>query len=395
MTIRRGNMPDKFSVLMISPQFQPLVGGYERAAERLAIELASKGHTVTLVAERRNRQWPRTQTLKGVSVKRLWCAYRPGWHSITSFLSFLAFFLLYVRRFDVIHVHQYGHHAALAVALRRLSGKPVVLKLTSTAAQGIGAAIAGKRISTGLGAMLHRRVSALIATSTTALEEAVRFGIARNRIRLIPNGIETNHFFPSPSTEKVTLKSKLGLKKPLTVLYCGRLSPAKNPAGLISAWSAIHRDLPDCELVLIGDGPLRLDLDDQIIRLGLSASARLIGYQAEVLPWYQAADVFALPSHHEGLSNSLLEALSCGLPVVSTRVSGSTDVFAEADVGELVEVGDIPGIAKALHGLLKDSGRRAACGTNARQYARAKCSIHAVAEATEDLYRALCHVDVS
>lgn len=374
---------------MIAPQFYPLVGGYERAAERLAVELVKVGHAVTVLTERRDPRLPHTQMLNGVRVKRIWCVYRPGWHSITSIISFLVYLIFQGRQFDVLHVHQYGHHVAIAVAARRLLGKPVVLKLTSTTTQGIGAAIGGKGAKRRLFAKLHRTVSGLIATSAAAVEEAVRFGIPRERIRMIPNGIDTEVYAPCNPRDRTILKQRMGYRRPVTVLYTARLASAKNPIGLLQAWNHIHRELSDCELVLVGDGPLRQELVEQIANLGLSDSVQLVGYQQDVVPWYQAADVFVLPSHHEGLSNSFLEALSCGLPVVSTRVSGSTDVFSEADVGELVEVGDMAGFAKAIRRLLTNPERRTLCGVRARQYAVDKCSICAVAKATVTLYQTL------
>lgn len=374
---------------MIAPQFYPLVGGYERAAERLAVELVNRGHAVTVVAERRNREWPSKQVLGGVRIRRIWCAFRPGWHAFTSSVSFVVFLMLNGRRFDVLHVHQYGLHLALAVALRSLLGKPVVLKLTSTATQGISQAIGRKRSSHSLLIKLHQQVNALIATSAAAVKEAVQFGIPKERIYLISNGIDTERYAPCSLQDRAMLKKRLGYRRPFTVLYTARLAPAKNPTGLLQAWSLIHRELSDCELVLVGDGPLRQELVERIGQLGLSDSVQLVGYQQDVVPWYQVADVFVLPSHHEGLSNSLLEALSCGLPVVSTRVSGSTDVFSEADVGELVEVGDMMEFAKALRGLLTNPERRKLCGVSARQYAVEKCSIRAVAKATLELYQAL------
>lgn len=385
-------MPEKLSVLMIAPQFYPLVGGYERAAERLAVELVSNGHSVTVVAERRNHEWPRKQVLRGVHIRRIWCAFKPGVHTFTSVMSFFLFLMLNGRRFDVLHVHQYGHHLALAVALRRLLGKPVLLKLTSTAAQGITQALGGKTFSSSLFVKLHQQVNALIATSAAAVKEAVQFGIPEKRIYLISNGIDTERYAPCSLQDRTMFKKRLGYRRPFTVLYTGRLAPAKNPTGLLEAWSLIQREVPEWHLALIGEGPLHQELADQIARLGLSDSVQLAGYQEDVLPWYQAADVFVLPSHHEGLSNSLLEALSCGLPVVSTRVSGTTDVFEEADVGELVDVGDMVGFAMALRGLLTHSVRRKSCGIRARQYAVQNCSIGAVARATADLYHMLCRM---
>lgn len=382
-------MAPRLCVLMIVPQFRPLVGGYERAAERLAAELAKQGQEVTILTERRVQSWPSKETVQGFKLQRLWCIYRPGVHALSSLLSFTAFLLAKGWRYHVIHVHQYGYHAALAVLVGRMFQVPVVIKITNTGAQGIEQALAGEQKAPGLLASLHRKMDACIATTTEAQEEAGRFGIAQDRIRLIPNGIDADFFKPCDMHEKEALKSRLGLGRSLTVLYSGRLSSAKNAEGLIEAWSAIYRDVPNAELILIGDGPLRKMLEERVAAFGLHTSVRLAGLQPDVLSWYQAADIFVLPSHREGLSNSLLEAMSCGLPVVSTRVSGSTGIFAESDVGELVDVGDCPGLASALRCLLAYPTRRATCGLRAREYARARFSIQAVAEETLALYAQL------
>ncbi|HBP88417.1 MAG TPA: glycosyltransferase family 4 protein [Nitrospirales bacterium] len=383
-------MTHRLCVLMIAPQFRPLVGGYERAAERLSVELVRLGQEVTVIAERRDRSWPAREQQDGVMVRRLRCIYRPGIHALSSLLSFAAFLLTRGWQYHVIHVHQYGYHAALAVLVGRMLKLPVVIKITSTGTQGIEQALAGEQKAPGLLAALHRKMDACIATTVEAQGEAVRFGIPQDRIRLIPNGIDTDFFKPCDTQGKTELKSRLGLGTSLTVLYSGRLSPVKNPEGLIEAWNAIYRDVPNAELVLIGEGPLRKVLEDRVAALGLNASVRLVGHQPDVLLWYQAADIFILPSHREGLSNSLLEAMSCGLPVVSTRVSGCTDIFAESDIGEIVDVGDFHGLARALGSLLTHHPtRRDSCGFRAREFARTRFSIQAVAEKTLALYARL------
>ena len=382
-------MVHRLCVLMIVPQFRPLVGGYERAAERLAAELVKRGQEVTVLAERRATSWPSRETVDGFELRRLRCIYRPGVHALTSLLSFATFLLTKGWRYQVIHVHQYGYHAALAVLVGRLFHVPVVIKITNTGAQGIERALAGEQKARGLMTALHRKIDACIATTVKAQVEAANFGIPRERIELIPNGIDADFFKPCDTQHKMELKKQLGLGRSLTVLYSGRLSSAKNPEGLLDAWSTIHCDVPNAELVLIGDGPLRKILEDQVRDLKLSDSVRFAGLQTEVLPWYQAADIFVLSSHQEGLSNSLLEAMSCGLPVVSTRVSGSTDIFAESDVGELVDVGNTSGLAMALRHLLTDPTRRRACSHHAREYAAITFSIETVAEKTLALYTRL------
>src|SRR6266571_4708787 len=131
------------AVLMISPQFRPLVGGYERAAERLSGALAEAGISVVVITERRDHAWPAVECIDGYKVRRLWCVYRRHLHTISSLLAFARFLLRHGREFDVWHVHQYGFHAALAMALGKVLRRPVVFKLTSSAAMGIERTMGG------------------------------------------------------------------------------------------------------------------------------------------------------------------------------------------------------------------------------------------------------------
>jgi glycosyltransferase involved in cell wall biosynthesis len=374
-------------ILMISPAFRPLVGGYERAAERLSSALCRVGYRVTVITERRDKTWPRKEVVDQVTVVRVWCVYRMGIHVLTSLMSFAVFLLTRGYRYHVFHVHQYGYHAALAVVVGRLLRKPVLIKVTSTSTEGIAAALASGRFSRPMMA-LHRAVSACIVTSTEAAREAIQFGIPEERIKLLPNGIDIDEFRPATDAEKLRFRIRFGITSSLVVLYSGRLVAFKNVAGLIESWSEIHRDV-DAVLVIVGDGPLRSTLEAKCRYLGLASSVRFIGQQSDVMPWYQVADVFVLSSHYEGLSNSLLEAMSCGLPVASTRVSGSVDIFADVDIGELTAPGDAGAMATAIARLLADPARRAACGSRARSYAMEKYSINSVANDTSALYEHL------
>ncbi len=369
-------------ILMICPQFRPLLGGYERAAERLSLALAAAGHRVVVVTERRDPAWSSQEWMGDVLIRRLRSVPQRGWHVPSALFSLVVFLLLNARRFDVIHAHQYGWTAAAAIGLGHLFQRPVVLKLTATGPSGILEAVAQSRLSI-LSAALHRRVDACIATSERGEREAGSLGIPEDRIHLIPNGLDTDRFRPASLTEKVALRARLGLGEGVVALYVGRLSSEKNPLLLLQAWAECFARHANCELVVLGDGP-QLTLVREVARGARNVHVR--GRVDDPLPWYQAADIYVLPSDFEGLSNSLVEALSCGLPVVSTCVSGSEDVFREADVGELVPVGDSKELSRALERMLADPGRRAACSKRAREVALRRFSIVSVRAGIESIY---------
>ena len=115
-------------------------------------------------------------------------------------------------------------------------------------------------------------------------------------------------------------------------------------------------------------------------------SCNVHGPTDDPLPWYQIADTYTLSSDAEGLSNSLMEALSSGLSVISTRVSGSEDIFGEVDVGEIIPIGDHEAMAEALLALARDPERRKQCGQIAREYAIQNYSVDAIAGKMESCY---------
>lgn len=386
-------MAARLKILMISPQFRPLVGGYERSAERLSAELVRQGHEVTVIAERRDRQWPRVEQLDGVIISRLWCVYRRRLHMLTSLMSFAIYLIRYGSQYDIFHVHQYGSHAAIAVVLGNILHRPVALKLTSTAQEGIASIHSNGGWNVQLVASLLRRVSLCIAPTRPAAEEAVRFGIPSLRIAVIPNGIDTSFYRPCGIEEKSRLRDMHGVSDGPVVLYVGRLSAAKNPEGLIDAWALLHVRMPEAQLIVVGDGPLRGIVESRIVQYQLSHVVTLVGEEQNVGQWYGVTDLFVLPSHYEGLSNSLIEAMSCGLPVVSTRVSGSADILAECDVGDLVDVGDMHGLSEAILQLLRDPIRLLECGARSREYAEQRLAVNKVAAETVKGYRRALHAD--
>lgn len=377
-------------VLMVAPAFKPLVGGYERAAERLSEALARRGHEVLVVTERRSSKWPGRERHAGFQILRLRCIYRKGWHAVTALFSFAWFLIFHGWRYNVFHVHVYGYYVLVSLIFGKIMRKPLVLKLTSTGAYGIGHTISSPTIR--FNRMLtaaHRKINACIAPSKTAMQEAIELGIPSDRVYLVPNGVDVEFFSPCSANEKLKLRQVKAITAECVVLYVGRLSTEKNPLGLLRAWQMIHANSVSAELVYVGTGPQLDELKTQAMSLGCSGSVRLIGDSEDVRSWYRVADVFVLPSDHEGLSNSLIEAMACGLPVISTRVSGSKEIFSEADIGELVEVGDVKGLSRSLTKLLTEPERRIACGAIARQYAIQKFSLDVVTESVVKIYKGL------
>lgn len=374
---------------MLSPQFRPIVGGYERAAERLSAALVARGHKVTVITERREASWPDREVRDGVEVRRLWCCYRPHQHMVTSLAAFAWFLLTQGRRYQVWHIHQYGLHAVLAVALGKLLRRPSVLKLTSSGPQGLQAAM-GSAPLVRLAKPLLRRIDAVVATSRETQAEAEAFGIPGSRVHVLGNGVDTQVFRPRSDAERIRVREEFGFVASGVVVFVGRLSEAKNPDGLLSAWQTALPRLPaGWHLVLVGDGSMRAGLAAFVETEGLASSVTLAGYQADIEAWMAAADIYVLASHREGLSNALLEAMASGLPVVSTRVSATIETLEETNAGLVVGIGQMDQLADALVRLAADLVLREQMGLTGRSVVEKRYSIESVAAQHEQLYRSL------
>ncbi len=197
-------------------------------------------------------------------------------------------------------------------------------------------------------------------------------GVQTHKAALIPNGVDTDRFRPGADRDR--LRHERGYE-PAEVLIgaVGRLHAVKDYPTLIAAFETLLRRRPEARLVIVGDGPERASLGDEIRRRRLQHAARLAGHREDVRDWLAAMDVFVQPSLTEGTSNALLEAMAVGLPVVATQVGGNPEVVVDGVTGRLVPVHDTAALAAAMefYGLNEDTrGRHGAAGRDrvARQF---------------------------
>ena len=373
-------------VLMLCPQFRPLTGGYERSAERLAAAMAERGHDVLVLTERRDMAWPKHELQAGFRVRRLWCRYRRGWHSVTALTSLAAWLLCHGRRYEIWHAHQYGTHATLAILVGKLLRRPVLLKLTSSAGQGLAHTVGLLRMG-WLHAWAYRNMTACLAVSEETVHEAADFGIPQARIHAIGNGVDTAQLQPADPARRAEARSRCGLGEGLVAVAVGRMAEEKNPLGLVDAWRKARAMLPaDARLIWVGDGSMRQEVETRIRAEGLEDSFLLAGYSDAVPQWLAAADLFLLSSRNEGMANTLLEAMACGLPSVATAVSGTHQLLSATGAGKVVPIGDMAAFSEAIVELARAPDQRACMGAHAREVIVSNYSINAVTERMLVLY---------
>ena len=383
------NSSPHLSVLMICPQFRPVIGGYERAAERLSAQLAADGHDVSVVTFRLKQEWPRHEKILGFNVIRLWCLPYRGVSSITTVASLLWYLIYHGRKFPVWHAHAVTPAVALAFMVGRVLGKKTVLKLPSSGPGGVQiAARSGMFGRLGITAMGLKLATAVVAPSRRGADEAHEMFNPNTRIECIPNGVDTDAYEPPSPKQKD--KARRDLELPHDALICltvCRLDPAKNLPLMLAAWARIKsKEKGKAILVIVGGGPLEPSLKEMAREMEISETVLFIGASNDVLTWYHAADIYLLSSDREGLSNSLLEAMACGLPVVMTSVGGKEFVVGPPQCGTVVPVGDDVAFARETLRLLESEKLRRARGEAARSVVSKTVSLSSTAKRLQCLY---------
>jgi glycosyltransferase involved in cell wall biosynthesis len=178
----------------------------------------------------------------------------------------------------------------------------------------------------------------------------------------------------------------LGLVAGPVIGFAGRLTPQKDPITFLRALAALRRELPTAAGLVIGDGPLRGDLEREAARVGLAQHCLFAGVRSDVPALLGAMDVFVLSSVSEGLPFVLLEAMALACPVVATAVNGVTEIVEPDVTGVLVPPGDPASIAGAVLDLLQRPDRARALGAAARARVIERFSVERMVQDTERLY---------
>ena len=224
------------------------------------------------------------------------------------------------------------------------------------------------------------RADRVISVSEHDRQSGVEAGLLPpDRTASIPNGIAVG---PAAQGSRLTQRSADAAE----VLIVGRLVPQKGIPVLLEAARTVLRSHPRARFTLAGDGPLRLELEAQAKRLGISQQVRFLGTVRDTPELLARCDLFVLPSLWEGMPLSLLEAMAAGRPAVATAVSGSAELILDEETGLLVPPGDAAALAAAMARLLEDPATAEAMGTRARDRVRREFSLERMVESTHTLY---------
>lgn len=357
-------------VLILAPQYPPIVGGAELQAQRLAHELAHLGVRVSVLTQVHHGA-PSLDDDKGVCVIRTLAGLRLGplW-GLTFMRSTRRGLVRLGEHWDIVHNQQVGLHSVVAVDVAARLGKRSLLRFACAGAGGDLERLQGRRFGQRLIGAL-RRADRLVALTGEGADEIMRFGFPAERVRTIPNGVDSTVYraadCPAPSPDE-----------PLRLLFVGRLAHQKGLDILLAALAAI-RERVRFHLRVIGDGNDRATLVALAAKLKIGHLVEFTGARADVIRDYAWCELLVLPSRFEGMPNVVLEAMSCSRPVLGTEVGGIADLVLDGVNGWLVERENATALADTIMRIAADRAALAVLGAEARRLVQARYSAQRIA----------------
>ena len=346
------------NVAIIISNYYPYIGGAEIFAQEIAQRLVKDGHRVDVITGRWDRNLPQLEVINGVSVYRINLLKFRRLGSIAYPPPMLWKLLLLNRANHYDLIHSIGEIAACEVGTigKKLMQRPHLMTL-----QG-GYLTKGFRnrlteiVVSGFVKWNLRNADVVHAISQKLAQNARRFGA--KRVVVIPNGVNGSIF---KSMDRKKLREQYGFSiDAKIVVSVARLVPVKGLDYLIKAVSLLLQTDNKINLLIIGDGSQRAELEELISELKLDNRVRLMGTipHEQIAGFLNQADVFVLPSLSEGLGIAIIEAMACGIPVIGTNVDGIPDIIKDNDNGVLVPPGDAEALAGAIDKLLQDEELR-------------------------------------
>lgn len=276
------------------------------------------------------------------------------------------------QQIDIVHAHTAHAVAIAALATLRLHVPLIVSRRVDF------------RLRSNFGTRLkYGRASAFIAVSSAVARVLEESGIAPDRIRVVPDGVDV-HRAPMPASREVLASLDIDPERPL-VMQVAQLVGHKDPVNFVRSIARVRQLVPDVQALLVGEGSMRQQVEHEIHNLDLADAIRLTGYRMDADALLAAADVACLSSREEGMGSVLLDAQLFGIPIAATRAGGIPEVVVDGETGLLADPRDPMALGNAIARLIEDRELRDRLVTAARARVL-DCSVERMAERTIDVY---------
>ena len=278
---------------------------------------------------------------------------------------------------DVLNTHSSTDSWLTALACATLIGAPPIVRTRHVST------IVNRRPTTR---WLYGRACAHVVTTGEALRHqlASELGLHHSRLTSVPTGIDLARFVPGDS---IASRHKLGLRPRPTLGIVATLRDWKGHDYLFEALALDRKGWRDWEVIVIGDGPHRPNLAAHAAALNLGENIHFVGHQDDVVPWLQALDLFTLPSYgEEGVPQAIMQAMACGIAVVSTPVGAIAEAVNHEVTGLLVAPRSPAELAYGLSRLRDDRPTRLRFGASGRARAMDDLGIHRKLDRKEEVF---------
>ena len=378
------------TIVFAVPDFEPAVGGTSRQVGLQARELRRRGYDVVVVTRCFERGWKRFEILNGLPVHRIG---RPS-RGLLADRHGLVMLAAWLRRrrghIGVVHTVMWPNAPLAAAVAGVLDRTVVVWAIMGEIADALSPRGHQRRPLTLVRRRILARCTHVVLTSAMKEEFVALSG--RTDVATIPVPVDLAEFRPPTTEERAGARADLGLREgDFVVVYVGHLVVRKGVGQLIDAVSTLRDEGRDVVLLLVGSARGSDNTEKQLRRRvaadGLGEVVQFLGAQPDPRPYLWAADAFALASTREGMPNSILEAMACGLPSVAPP-SAAGDQLLTAQTGIVPHSNDPDELRAALATLADDRKEAAAMGRAARA-AVAPFAVERVVDRYEQLFRTL------
>ncbi|MEK7639574.1 MAG: glycosyltransferase family 4 protein [Patescibacteria group bacterium] len=283
--------------------------------------------------------------------------------------------LRYGRNQTVIHAH-WLHNGTLAVLCKYFIHRPVVVTVHGPDLS----TLSRFRVGRWMIRWTCRRAAGVIAVSESIRQKIIVLGIDADKVRHIPNGVpDEDEFLAIPLNQRAD-----GHR----LLYVGRLVPQKTVGNLLISLRTVLKEEPATTLTIVGEGPLRVELEAMTKQLGLEKIVNFVGAQSRrrIPGWFRQADIFVLPSRVEGFPIVILEAMAAGRAIVATATEGVPEIIQDGQNGRLVPTDDPAALADAILSLLRYPHERQRFAVAARSTISKRYRWSTIASTTAQYY---------
>ena len=373
---------------MISPLFAGIRGGNPDHVE-LSRLLTERGHSVYVVTARYDKE-PLYEELDGVKIFRVKPLCYLWYIDYAIAFPWLRLYKL-ISKYRIDIIHAIGTVTTLtftAAFISRITKKPLILTIQGAATTSADplADVVKKLYDKSIARFVGRTSKKVITLSNKLDQRALDIGVKRSKIRVVPNGINTDMFNPNMYDSTET-KRELGFEPSNLVLgFTGRLVPLKGVEYLLQALEIVRRSAPDVSLLIIGDGPQRSDIENRARNSNLTV--KITGWvgRNEIPHYLSAIDIFVCPSLTEGMPVAVIEAMAMQKPIVATNVGGNPDLVEHGKNGFIGPPRDPYFIAGAIQKLATTERLRKQMGQLSRKLIEKKFTWDKLVPKIEKVY---------